>query len=45
MIVYKKWSKRWWVKSTEHWESWDGWFLFGRWPIYVRRLGHNPDFS
>lgn len=35
MIVYKQWHK----KSATSYYAYDGWFLFGIIPLYVRRYG------
>jgi hypothetical protein len=36
MIVYKQWRKE--RNSLTEWQ-YEGWFLFGLLPLYVRRMG------
>jgi hypothetical protein len=37
MIVYKRWQKR--LKGGSIVEQWEGWFLFGFIPLYIRQRG------
>jgi hypothetical protein len=36
MIVYKRWEKR--LKGGLIVERWEGWFLFGLIPLYLKRV-------
>lgn len=38
MIVYRQWKTPHHRYSIYHW-SYEGWFLFGLLPLYVRRIG------
>ena len=37
MIVYKEWREHMQVGDGQAWVQWDGWFLFGVIPLYLRR--------
>lgn len=40
MIVYKQWKKKHFPRfSTSDYWSYEGWFLFGFLPLYIRRIG------
>jgi hypothetical protein len=38
MIVYKQWKRPYFKYSINNYE-YEGWFLFGFLPLYVRRIG------